>query len=563
MEALLQTIIDESWQYNLENNPIEATFYGDHRYNDSLPVFTLKAIKQKNKKIEFFLAELKKLDYDQLNPTSKINHQILKRQFSDQINEFTFKMHFMPLSQVHGFHIYLPELPHYTRFSTQKDYEMYILRLEKIPAYVQQHIDIMRMGLKEGHTIPKIALSTFQKGIEEQAKQEVRPSSFFQPFNNVPKALDCHKKIWQEKGTVAIKEIYESYAKFSQFLKEEYMPKSRDEVGISILPNGKAFYEFLVESQTTLNITPQEIHDIGIEEVGRIEKEILAVLEKVNFKGDLKEFKEFLQSNEDFYAKTEKQLLLEVSYILKTMDGKLPQLFKNLPKTPYGIKKVPSTIAPKMPTAYYMPAPGDGNGAGFYFINTYDLKSRPLYELEALSLHEAVPGHHLQIALQQELTNLPKFRRFSRFLGFLEGWALYSEKLGKEVGLYQDPYSDFGRLMLEMWRACRLVVDTGLHYFGWSRQQAIDYLTKNSSLSKHNIETEVDRYISLPGQAVSYKMGEIKVSYLRKLAETELGQKFDIRSFHDVLLRNGAIPLDILEKNVKEYITKEKEQKAV
>lgn len=556
MEQLSQ-LFDEIWEWQVETDPLSATFYGDYRYNDRLPSFRLEDIEQQAEKNAEFVQRLQQINAEQLSESDEINRKIMLQLLDEKLQSFHFNMHLMPISQIHGFHVYLPELPNYTVFRTLNDYEMYITRLQKIPQYIAEHIELMRVGLQKGCTVPKVALSSCQKSISTQMNQKVQENPLFQPFTKIPTTITNGEQI-TELGLQAIQKIQQSYQEFLQFLSEEYIANTRETIGISAIPNGKACYEFLVKSQTTLDVTPQQVHETGLREVERIKTEMLEILKKVNFNGNLEQFCKFLHSDEKFYAKSEKQLLAEVSFILKTMDGKLPQLFSHLPRTPYGIKKVPEQVAPRMPTAYYMPAPGDGHGAGFYFVNTYNLESRPLYELEALSLHEAVPGHHLQIAIQQELSELPKFRRFARFLGFLEGWALYSEKLGKEVGFYEDPYSDFGRLSFEMWRACRLVVDTGLHYFDWSRQQAIDYLSSHSSLTKHNITVEVDRYISLPGQAVSYKMGELKVSAMRKFAEEELQDKFCIRAFHHVFLKEGAIPLNILEENIKAYVAHNK-----
>jgi len=309
-----------------------------------------------------------------------------------------------------------------------------------------------------------------------------------------------------------------------------------------------------VRQYTTLDLTPEAVHETGLAEVKRIRGEMEELIREIGFDGDFAKFVEHLRTDPAFYATTPEQLLKETSLVLKRMDGELPRLFKRLPRVPYGIREVPDYIAPITTTAYYMPSSGDGSRAGFYYVNTYDLKSRPLYEIEALSLHEAVPGHHLQIALQQELSELPPFRRFAGFTAFVEGWGLYSERLGLEVGFYEDPYQNFGRLSYEMWRACRLVVDTGIHYLGWTREQAIQFMADNSAMTLLNITNEVDRYIAWPGQALAYKTGELKIRQLRAEAEEKLGVNFDIREFHDVVLRSGAVPLDVLEANVRSYI---------
>ncbi len=336
----------------------------------------------------------------------------------------------------------------------------------------------------------------------------------------------------------------------------KYLPAARDTIGASGLPNGREYYRHCVRKFTTLDILPEEVHKIGLREVARIRAEMQAIIKQVEFDGDFAAFVEDLRTNPKFYATSTDQLLQQTAYVLKKMDGELPKLFKTLPRTPYGIRVIPSYIAPQTTSAYYKPPRGDGSDAGYYYVNTYNLKARPLYGVEALSCHEAVPGHHLQIALQQELEDLPKFRRYTGFTAFVEGWALYSERLALEVGFYKDPYSNFGRLTYEMWRACRLVVDTGMHYLGWTRAQAIEYMESNSALSKHNIRAEVDRYIAWPGQALGYKIGELKIRELRELAESSMGDKFDLREFHDVVLLAGAVPLDVLEARVMAHIKK-------
>jgi len=348
--------------------------------------------------------------------------------------------------------------------------------------------------------------------------------------------------------------VVPGYQAFLTFMQQEYVPAARGSIAAAALPDGRAYYRHLVRKFTTLEITPEAVHEIGQIEVARIRDEMHQVMKRVQFEGDLSAFIKQLRTDPRFYPKTKEELLQKTAYVLKKMDGELPALFKRLPRTPYGIRVVPDYIAPKTTTAYYSLPAGDGSRAGFYYVNTYRLDSRPLYQVEALSFHEAVPGHHLQLALQQELTGLPEFRRFTSFTAFVEGWALYAERLGLEVGFYEDPYSDYGRLSYEMWRACRLVVDTGMHHLGWTRKRAIEFMAANTALSIHNIEAEVDRYIAWPGQALGYKMGELKIRELRQRAEQQLGDAFDIREFHDVVLRSGSIPLDVLEENVTLYL---------
>jgi uncharacterized protein (DUF885 family) len=339
-------------------------------------------------------------------------------------------------------------------------------------------------------------------------------------------------------------------------MKAEYLPAARGSIAASALPSGREFYRYRVKHFTTLDVTPEEIHQLGLSEVKRIRAEMASVIQESGFEGSFDAFLDFLRTDSQFYATSGDQLQKEIAYVLKRMDGQLPRLFKTLPRMPYGIRLVPEYIAPRTTAAYYSRPAGDGTRAGFYYINVFNLKGRPLYQIEALSLHEAVPGHHLQIAIQQELTGLPKFRQYAGFTAFVEGWALYAERLGLEVGFYENPYSNFGRLSYEMWRACRLVVDTGMHYLGWTRRQAIQFMRNNTALSLHNITAEVDRYISWPGQALAYKMGELKIRELRQRAEGKLGERFDVRDFHQVVLEAGSVPLDVLDRNVQRYIDK-------
>jgi uncharacterized protein (DUF885 family) len=348
--------------------------------------------------------------------------------------------------------------------------------------------------------------------------------------------------------------VVPAYRKFADFLKQEYLPACRGPIGAAAMPAGREFYRDRIRRFTTIDISPQELHETGLKENARIRAEMNAIREAVKFEGDLPAFLAHLRTDPKFYAETPQQLMKEVALILKKADGRLPELFGRLPRIPYGLREIPAYVAPQTTSAYYWPPATDGSRGGFYYINTYDLSSRPLYQLESLSMHEAVPGHHLQLALQAELTELHPISRESNFTAFIEGWALYSERLGKEIGFYKDPYQDFGRLSMEAWRASRLVVDTGIHWMGWTREQAIDYMRENTALSEHNVVAEIDRYIGWPGQALAYKTGELAISRIRKNAEQRLGDKFDIRAFHDRVLEAGSIPLPLLEKRVNEWI---------
>jgi prolyl oligopeptidase len=554
----LKKLFEEEWEFTLREYPITATFYGDHRYDDKLPDVSLDAIQKRNHQYQDYLERLRKIDQDALSSEERLNYDIYQRLTQMELAEFEFRTYLMPLTNRSGFHVTFPQLPDRVPLRTIKDYENYIARLLAFGDYARGHIDLLKEGIRQGYVVPRVILNGIGDVVQPHIVNNAEESLLFQPFQKFPKQFtDSDKQRFRLEGEqVIMSTIVSSYREFIEFVVGEYLPKTRKNIAASELPNGKEFYRHRIRYYTSIDMDPEEVHHLGKDEVKRIKSDMKAIIEKVGFSGNFRSFIQFLRNDKRFYVSKSDQLMKEVAYVLKKMDGELPKLFKTLPRTPYGIRRIPDFIAPKTTTAYYEGPAGDGSRAGFYAVNTYDLKSRPLYEVEALSLHEAVPGHHLQIALQQELKNLPDFRRFGGFTAFTEGWALYAERLGLEVGFYQDPYSNFGRLTYEMWRACRLVVDTGIHYLGWSRQQAIDYMAENSALSLHNITTEVDRYIAWPGQALAYKIGELKIRELREFAEKRLGGRFDVREFHDRILENGALPLDLLENHIKVWINK-------
>jgi uncharacterized protein (DUF885 family) len=423
-----------------------------------------------------------------------------------------------------------------------------------------QQIELMRTGIKRGMTVPSATLEGYDKTISSHVVDTAEKSVFWKPFESFPSSVpEGERERLRKAGRDAVMSgIVAGYKAFLDFYQSEYQPGARKTIAASELPEGPAFYAHQVRQFTTLDISPEEIHRIGLSEVERIDKEMREVIRQTGFKGDFAAFLDFLRKDPRFYAKTPDQLLKEAAWIAKKADGALPALFGRLPRVPYTVQPVPEHLAPKYTSGRYVGAPEGSTQPGIYWVNTYKPEVRPLYNLEALTLHEAVPGHHLQIALNKELNNLPEFRRFSYLSAFGEGWGLYSEWLGIEAGFYTDPYSNFGRLTYEMWRACRLVVDTGMHSKGWTRQQAIDYLASHTALPLHEVETEIDRYISWPGQALAYKMGELKIKELRKRAEKELGTSFDVRAFHDVVLGSGSIPLTVLETNVDRWIGERK-----
>ena len=505
-------------------------------------------------------AKLQQIDTRHLSEQNQINHAILSYQLADDIDEYRFGAHMMPLTAESGFHSSLGFLPQYTAFNQQDDYQQYLQRLAEIPRYMQQQIAWMKRGLASGMTQPKAVLAGFEQGILSYITAEPSQSVFYRPFTKQPAFIDDAK--WQQMQADAEDKIRTAvnpaYQAFYDFMVQQYLPGARDTIAASALPQGAEYYQNRLQHYTTLKLTADEVHQIGLQEVKRIRAEMEQVIQSTGFEGSFADFIQFLRTDPQFYAKTPDELMRYAAYLAKKADAQLPKLFNLLPRTPYGVVPVPAEIAPKYTTGRYSGASRDDQ-AGFYWVNTYRLDRRPLYEMEALTLHEAVPGHHLQIALAKEQTELPDYRRNFYTSAFGEGWGLYAEYLGLEMGFYQDPYSNFGRLTYEMWRAARLVVDTGMHAKGWSRQQAIDFLASNTALSMHNVTTEIDRYISWPAQALSYKLGEITIKRLRSQAEQALGERFNLREFHNVVLSKGSLPLAQLEQQVQRYIQQQQQ----
>ena len=505
-------------------------------------------------------AKLQQIDVSRLSEQNQINHAILSYRLANEIDEYRFNAYLMPLTSESGFHTSLGFLPQYSRFTNEEDYQNYLGKLAAIPRYMQQQMDWMRQGLATGMTQPKAVLTGYEQSISSYIVTEPTQSVFYRPFKQQPGFIDDNRwqQLQQQAQQQIIAAVNPAYQAYYRFFTEQYLPGARDTIAASALPNGAAYYQNRLEHYTTLQMTPEQVHQLGLEEVKRIRAEMQTVIDGLGFAGSFADFIQFLRTDPQFYARTPSELMRYAAYLSKKADAELPKLFKTLPRTPYGVVPVPAEIAPKYTTGRYSGPSRDGQ-AGFYWVNTYRLDRRPLYEMEALTLHEAVPGHHLQVALAREQAELPDYRRSFYTSAFGEGWGLYAEYLGLEMGFYQDPYNNFGRLTYEMWRAARLVVDTGMHSLGWTRQQAIDFLAENTALSMHNVTTEIDRYISWPGQALSYKLGEITIKRLRNEAEQALGAKFNVRDFHDVVLGNGSVPLVVLEQQVRRYIAQQKQ----
>lgn len=504
------------------------------------------------------LADLDAVDATKLSDENQINLSIIRAQVQNSVDEYVFNAHYMPLTSEYGFHSGLSYIVNSSQYKKEQDLETYLARLAQIPRFFEQNIYWMKKGLETGLTQPKAVLEGYEDSISTYIVDDVTQSEFYKPFlANTASLSESDFYALQQRAKVVLKnKVIPAYKGYLTFFTEQYQPGARTSIGISETPNGKAFYKNRAKHYTTTDMTPKEIHELGLKEVARIRGEMEAVIKEVGFKGSFAEFIHFLRTDPQFYATTPEQLLKEASYIAKKMDAQLPKLFHTLPRKPYGVAPVPASIAPKYTTGRYSGSNRDDE-AGYYWVNTYALDKRPLYVLEALTLHEAVPGHHLQISLNAELENLPSYRRDAYLSAFGEGWGLYSEYLGLEAGFYQDPYSRFGRLTYEMWRAARLVVDTGMHMYGWSRERAMNFMSENTALSLHNVKTETDRYISWPAQALSYKIGELTIKRLRVEAEQALGPNFDIREFHHQVLRHGSVPLSVLETQVRLYIKNE------
>ena len=552
----LYALFDEEWAARLVESPQFATSVGDHSRNDELADVSLEAIERRVERRRDVLRRFEEIDVSGLSAADRINARMFERQLRSSVQGFEFGGYEMPLNADSGFHMGFARMYRPMPFQTADHYDDYIARMRAIPAYFEQQQGHMRAGIERGFTLPRVTLTGYEDTISAHIVDDPRDSAFWAPFEEVSASVGemDRERILTDAEAAITEAVVPAYQGFYDFFVGEYLPGARETVGASDLPDGQAYYAEQVRWFTTLDVTPREVHEIGLSEVARIRAEMAEVIREIGFEGSYAEFLEFLRSDPRFYPKTAQELLERAAWIAKTMDGKLPSLFATLPRVPYTVEPVPDHMAPKYTAGRYVSAPYNSTQPGIYWVNTYNLPSRPLYALAALTLHEAVPGHHLQNALAAEIDAGPEFRRHDYLSAFGEGWGLYSEYLGLEAGIYEDPYSNFGRLTYEIWRACRLVVDTGVHAFGWTRQQMLDYLAENTALSLHEVTTETDRYISWPGQALAYKMGELKIRELRARAEEALGADFDVRHFHDAVLANGSVPLDILEELIDAWI---------
>ena len=519
-----------------------------------LGLYTETYYKQEAEFAENQLKKLNTIDDGSLNETEKISLAMLKFKLQETVDFYNYEAYLNPLLSDSGFHL---SLTYQVRdLNNYEQVKAYLNKLNAIPAYVDQHLVLLREGLEKGITQPRVIFEGYEPTYNDQIVEDPKESYYYEPFEELPKNLSQEQKdsvLVAAKEAIA-KNVVPQFKRVKAFFENEYLPNTRKSLGVSEIPNGREYYQNRLDYYTTLALSAKEIHGIGLDEVARINSEMKKIIAEVGFEGTFEEFIHFLRTDEQFYAKTGEELLKEARDIAKRIDAKLPAYFKTLPRKPYGVAKVPDAIAPKYTTGRYIGASNETQ-PGYYWVNTYNLPNRPLYVLPSLTAHEAVPGHHLQNSLNAELgDSIPKFRRNMYLSAYGEGWGLYSEFLAEDMGIYTTPYEMFGKLTYEQWRACRLVIDTGIHAMGWTREQAVAYFEKNTALSMHNINTEVDRYISWPGQAVSYKIGEIKIRELRKKAEEALGSDFDIREFHEVILEQGVVTLTILEERVNAFI---------
>jgi uncharacterized protein (DUF885 family) len=551
----LEAVVKKYWEWRLREFPEFSTWTGDNRYNHKFTDLSLEAIERRQSDERHMLEQVKNIDPSGLSGQDVLSHALLLWDLSLAVSAQQFPP-VMLLTQISGPQLMFPQLVSVTSFQTLTDYNNYCARLAAFPVYLEQAASLLRHGIELGWVQPNGPLSGVPGQINGQIVSDIEKSPLYTPFLRMPDTVTEKERhrMKSEANKLITDLVFPAMNRFRDFITDIYMPAGDRSPGVSALPNGEAYYAHCVREYTTTDLQVSEIHNTGVREVERIRVLMHGVIRETGFKGSLQEFVDFLRTDPQFYFSKSEDLVVAYRDIAKRADAELPALFSELPRLPYGVRTFPDFEAPNQVTAMYYPGAADGSRAGYFMVNTYRPDIRPKYEMETLTLHEAVPGHHLQIARAQELRHLPDFRRNGSYTAFIEGWALYAESLGRQMGFYSDPYARFGQLMYEMWRACRLVVDTGIHSLGWSRQRSIDYIRENTAKTEQEIAVEVDRYIVLPGQALAYKVGELAIRELRASAEKMLGKSFDIRTFHNALLDNGPLPLSILKNQMEEWI---------
>jgi len=558
LKQLVENYTKESFQFS----PINATFQGLREYNSQFsPIISLQ---NTNKELAFqkkYLKKINSLNSSNLSGQDLLTYNIFKSSREEAIQAYNFPHHLVPINQMYGMHNFYAVLgsgESAQPFINEEDYRNFIQRSIGFSKWMDSVIDAMKDGIEQQVVLPDSIVKKLIPQVKAHAVTNIKDSIFYQPLNNLPESLKGNSQLIADYKNSIKNVIIPAYKKVHQFLLNEYTNHTRKSVGLSDLPNGKQWYEFMIKTHTTLPLTAEEIHQFGLSEVERILSEMKKIKQQVKFEGDMPEFFEFLRTDDQFYFDKPEQLIAAYQNVKSKIDATLPKLFDVFPKADYVVKAVPDfKAASSAGASYQSPAP-DGSRPGIFYINTYNLKSQPKFLMETLSIHEAAPGHHFQIAIQQEVQDLPDFRKYGDYTVFNEGWALYAESLGKELGLFTDPYMWYGRLVDEQLRAMRLVVDTGLHAYGWSREKAIQYMLDNSSMARSDVEAEVERYIVIPGQALAYKVGQRSISQLREKAESELGNKFDIKKFHTQILIDGSLPMLVLEDKINQWISTQK-----
>ncbi|MFC0679295.1 DUF885 family protein [Lysobacter korlensis] len=555
----LHRLFEEEWERSLRENPENASYRGDKRYNDRWTDVSLAAIQAREATDREVLQRLRAIDRARLSPADRLNYDVFAWQLERDVERQKYREHERPLSQRGGVQT-ADEIVEVLPFATAKDYQDWLKRLEGVPAMVEQTTSLMREGLKARNTPPRVLMQRVPAQIGAQVVTDPEKSPFYKPFLKMPESIPAAEQdaLRGAARRLIAERVIPSYRTFSTFFNDEYLPGTRESIAAADLPDGKAYYDFLAGHFTTTQLSADQIHEIGLKEVARIRAEMEKVKAEVGFKGTLAQFFEHLRTDPKYFHKSPEELFEAYQAISKRIDPELVKVFKTIPRLPYGVRPIPDKIAPDTTTAYYQPGAVDGTRAGFYYVNLYKPEVRPTWEMMALSLHEAVPGHHFQFARGMELPDVPVFRRVGYFVSYGEGWALYAERLGYDMGLYDDPYDRMGQLAYDMWRAVRLVVDTGMHSKGWSRDKAIKFFMDNAPKTEQDVVNEIDRYIGWPGQALAYKIGQLKISELRDKASRELGDRFDLREFNDAVLNTGSVPLAVLEAHIEAWIAAQK-----
>ncbi len=552
----LRRLLDLRWRQVMTDSPETATYVGFPGQNDRWTDLSLPAIQRRKEQLREPLRVLTSIDRARLGPAERLDYDLFRRALEQALEGTRFPEEYLPVTQLSGAQQDLAQIIGLSPAANAADYEQLLARIRRVPAVVDQQIGLMREGLAKGITPPAVTLRDIPGQVEAQVVADPFTSPLLRPFAKFPVSVAAadRERLPRAAAEAYAAEVRPAFERLHAFLTDSYLPRARTSLSMGALPDGEAWYAFRARAFTTTNLTPRQIHELGLSEVKRIRGQMDSVIASVGFRGSFAEFIRFLRTDPRFFHPDSATLIQSTRELMKRVDPELLRVFGKLPRTPYGVVPMPAYAAKSQTTAYYEPGSYRAGRPGNYFVNWYDLKSRPKWEMEALSLHEAVPGHHLQLALADEMENVPEFRKYANVTAFVEGWGLYSESLGPELGMYRDPYSKFGQLTYEMWRAVRLVIDTGIHAFGWSREQAIDYLKTNTAKTEHDIEVEVDRYIVNPGQALAYKIGELKLKELRAYAAAELGGRFELRAFHDQVLGSGALPLDILDAETRRWV---------